>query len=134
MEPLTLAEIRAEIERRAALIGAPAKDLPTYGRTEDFARPHVEADSRGYHYVVVERGVELKRVTTRELEELLYQVFRSVTSYLAGIGPRVKGEDVRRQMFRRQIEMLGRLDAKWAERGMEEVREILREHPFVDCE
>jgi hypothetical protein len=130
---LTLTEIRAEIERRAAMIGASANfELPTYGKTEDFARPHIEVDSRGYHRVIVERGVEINRITTHDLDELLFHVFSAVTFSLACHATRVKGEDLRRGMFRRQIELLAKLDTKWAERGAREHQQILQENPFID--
>src|SRR5437870_4904903 len=80
----TLTEIKTEVDRRAALIGAVGRySLPTYGHTEDGARPHIEVDSRGYHLVVVERGQEQSRFTTRDLDELLYRIFQSVTHDLA---------------------------------------------------
>jgi len=50
---LTLDAIKSEVDRLAAKIGASGYILPTYGRSEDLARPHIEVDSRGYHYVVV---------------------------------------------------------------------------------
>ena len=132
MEPWTLPEIRAEIERRAALIDANGNfELPTYGKTEDFARPHIEVDSRGYHFVVVERGIELKRITTHDVDEILFQVFSGVTQSLAQ-GRRVKGEDPRREMFRRQIELLAKLDPKWAHREAAAHNQILQQNPFID--
>ena len=67
----SLNEIKSEIDRLAAQIGAPDDLLPTYGYSEDGARPHIEIDSHGYHYVVVERGEEINRVTTNSLDELL---------------------------------------------------------------
>jgi immunity protein 63 of polymorphic toxin system len=132
MDFLTLAQIKVEIDRRASRIGASGNLLPTYGDTEDFARPHIEVDSRGYHRVVVERGVERDRVTTPDLDELLYHVFRAITSTLAGSGRRVKGEDFRRQMFRRQLDLLTKLDPKWSARRAEEHLQILRDYPFND--
>jgi hypothetical protein len=129
MELLTLSEIRKEIERRASIIGASGNLLPTYGESEDFARPHIEVDSRGYHRVVVERGVERNRVTTPDLHS---HVFRAITSTLAGSARRVKGEDSRRQLFRHQIELLAKLDPQWAARRAEEHRVILIENPFID--
>jgi hypothetical protein len=135
MESASLAEIKIEIDRRAALIGASGDPLPTYGRTEDFGRPHIEVDSRGYHWVTVERGNELKRVTTRDLDQLLYTVFEAVTFSLAcryEVHHRVRGEDCRRQIFRHQVELLARLNPGWAERGASHQREILRDNPFID--
>jgi hypothetical protein len=51
----------SEIDDLAQRIGASGLILPTYGRSEDFARPYIEVDDSGYHYVVVERGQEMER-------------------------------------------------------------------------
>jgi hypothetical protein len=131
----TLGEIKSEIDRRAALIGASGYVLPTYGRSEDFARPHIEVDNRGYHYVVVERGSELQRVTSPDLEEILYHVFQAVTFSLAcayEAKRRISGQDARRQLFERQVELLGKLSPEWAASRSEEHRQILQAHPFLD--
>jgi Immunity protein 63 len=133
--PLTLAEIEAEVRRRAATVGAGEDGLPTYGRTEDFARPHVEVDGRGYHYVVVERGRELRRDTTRALDELLSWIFGDVTFSLASryeVANRVAGVDTRRLLFARQEELLAMLSPAWSERMRQRHAAILRDHPFVD--
>jgi len=135
MEPATLAEIKDEIDRRAAVVGASGNLLPTYGCTEDFARPHIEADSRGYHYVVVERGSELERVTTPHLDELLFHVFDAITFSLAGqyeVQHRRRKEDGRIQMFSHKIELLAKLAPAWAERTARYHQEVLRVHPFED--
>ena len=132
---VTLSEIKAEVDRRAALIGASGRVLPTYGHSDDFGYPHIEVDERGYHYVVVERGNELERTTTPSLDELLYRIFNGVTFSLAvnyEVQHRIAGEDCRRQIFRHQIELLSRLDARWAARCSKEKGRILRENPFRD--
>jgi protein-S-isoprenylcysteine O-methyltransferase Ste14 len=132
----SLTEIKAEVDRLAATIGATGNHvLPTYGHTEDFARPHVEVDSRGYHFVVVERGHELERFTTDELDDLLYRVFESVTFSLAfdyELVHRIGTQDCRRLGFQRQTELLSQLSKRWAERTAERHACILREHPFDD--
>ena len=134
-ELLGLAEVRAQVERRGARIDAPASLLPTYGRTEDFARPHIDVDDRGYHYVVVERGAELERITTQSLDELLYTVFQAVTFSMAcayELRHRVGGKDSRRLMFQTQIELLGRLEPRWARRRLQEQDLVLQQHPWQD--
>ena len=131
----TLSEIEAEVNHLAAKIGATGYVLPTYGRTEDGARPHIESDARGYHYVVVERGQELRRDTTDDLEELLYHVFESVTFSLAcnyEVRHRVAGQDSRRMMFARQIHLLSLLSPAWAEREARDHQRVLQQHPFND--
>jgi hypothetical protein len=129
MEPATLAEIKDEIDRRATVVGASGNLLPTYGCTEDFARPHIEVDSSGYHYVVVERGNELERVTTPHLDELLFHVFDTITFSLAGqyeVRYRRRKEDCRRQMFSHQVELLVKLAPAWAERTARRCQEVGR--------
>ena len=132
---LTLEEIKSEIDKLAQGVGASGSILPTYGHSEDFARPHIEVDDSGYHYVVVERGKEEERFTTRVLNELLYRVFRDVTFTLAfdyELRHRVGGQDCRREGFRHQIELLSTLSPEWARRSADDQSKILHEHPFDD--
>jgi Immunity protein 63 len=132
---VTLAQVKAEIDRRAAVLGAEGNSLPSYGRTRDFGYPHIEIDSQGFHYIVVERGNELFRITTPDLDELLYHVFSDVTFDLAcryEVQRRVPGKDFRRLMFDRQIELLAKLSPAWAERRLKEQGQTLVDHPFVD--
>lgn len=131
----SLSAIEAEVTRLASRIEAPATLLPTFGHSEDFARPHVEVDSRGYHFVVVERGQELQRVTTVDLDALLYMIFEDVTFSMASdweLRHRVDGQDTRRLLFRRQVELLASLSPEWARRQGLRHDAILRSHPFQD--
>ena len=132
----TLTEIKAEVDRRAAAIGAAGHhSLPTYCHTQDFARPHIEVDSRGYHFVIVERGQEQSRFTTRDLDDLLYQIFQTITFSLAcdyELAHRIETQDCRRLGFQRQIELLSQLSKRWGWREAEEHKQILREYPFDD--
>jgi immunity protein 63 of polymorphic toxin system len=135
MESRTLPELKREVDRLAAIIGAPVDLLPTYGQTRDFGYAHLEVDSRGYHYVVIERGKELQRLTTPVLDELLYEVFEHVTSSMGSryaVGHRAAKQDFRRPMFQHQIELLKQLSPVWAQRCIEHHKEILGENPFMD--
>jgi len=131
----TLNEIKAEVHRLAAQIGAPADLLPTYGYSDDSARPHIEVDSRGYHYVVIERGEESSRVIIVEFDELLYRIFKDVTFDLAckhKLKHRVENQDSRRLIFKHQVELLSRLSPKWGEMKTQEHERILEQHPYED--
>ena len=131
----TLAEIEADVHRLAGRIGASGYVLPTYGDTADGARPHIESDANGYHYVVVERGQELRRDTTDDLDELLYLVFETVSFGLAcdyELAHRVPGQDFRRLLFARQSELLASLSPTWAERESRAHQLILHRYPFED--
>jgi Immunity protein 63 len=126
---LSLAEIKSEVDDLAQRIGASGFALPTYGHSEDFARPHIEVDDRRYYYVVVERGEELSRFTTSVLDELLYRVFESVTFTLAfdyELKHRVAGQDRRRVGFQRQTELLSALSPEWVRRSAQEHSQTLQ--------
>lgn len=130
----SLAEVEATVKHVAARLGEPT-GLPTFGYTVDGGHPHVEVDGRGYHYVSVERGQEQRRDTTATLDELLYWIFRDATFGIAvayELAHRVAGQDFRRILFARQVELISRLDPRWRERCADEQREILRKHPFDD--
>ena len=119
----------------AALINASRNILPTYGHSDDGARPHIEVDARGYHYVVVERGQELKRLTTSDMDELLFHVFESVTFSLANkyeLAHRIEYRDSRRILFQKQVELLSMLSMHWGEREARNHEQTLQEHPFDD--
>jgi hypothetical protein len=79
----TLRDIEADVLRAAARIGASDQDLPTYGISRDFGRPHVEVDHGLYHYVVVERGEERDHRSSDSYDDLLFWIFRDVTHSLA---------------------------------------------------
>jgi hypothetical protein len=131
----TLHEIKSEVNRLAAQIGAPTDVLPTYGYSIDGAHPHIGVDARDYHYVIMERGEELSRVTTAELDDLLYCIFNDVTFDLAGkyeLKHRVENQDSRRLIFKHQVELLSRLSPKWGELKAQEHERILEQHPYDD--
>ncbi len=132
---LRLEEIESEIARLAHRIGASDDVLPTFGFSEQSGRPHIEVDGSGYHYVVAERGEEFKRLTTQYLDDLLYNIFQSVTFTLAldyELKHRIESQDCRRIAFQQQIELLSALAPEWARRSELEHIQILRDHPFDD--
>ena len=133
---LSLQDIKDKTEKLALRIDAPADLLPTYGHSRDFGYPHIEVDSAGLmHYVVVERGQELERKTTSDLDQLLYWIFADVTFSMAGkfeVKNRIRDKDSRRMMFAKQEELLGILSNPWRQKEREEHQRILERHPFDD--
>jgi hypothetical protein len=114
--------------------GVPDRHLPTFGRSEDFARPHLEVDD-AYHWVVVERGQEFDRRTTRDPDELLYWTMASAVSATAGeweLAHRVPGRDTRCGWFERQLALMARLNPSWRDRRAAELDEVLHRHPYDD--
>jgi hypothetical protein len=132
---LSLDAIRHRIGVLSAQLGSSQIVLPTFGRSDQDGRPHIEV-GHTYDWVVCERGSEFERRKTLELDELLYWTFQSATFSLAvewEFRHRVPGQDSRRLLFQHQRELLGKLNPDWASRHDEELNAILRENPFNDA-
>ena len=136
MSSLSYSSVQQTVEQLAAKIDAPFNLLPTYARTRDSAYPHIEIDDSGLlHYVVVERGQELERLSTKDEDELLYWIFAGVTFSMAvayELKNRIYSQDARRIMFGKQEELLGKLSQNWKQREIGEHKKILEKNPFDD--
>lgn len=132
---LTLDQVKEEVSSRAHLIGAHSYDLPTFGITEGSGRPHVEVGLDSYHFVVSERGIEYERISSKDIDVILYRIFQSVTFEIAvrfELAHRVSGDDCRRLLWSKQLELLQTLSANWRDERKTQIEAILLEHPFRD--
>lgn len=131
----SLNEIKSEVDRLAKLICASSNDLPSYGTTRDFAYPHIEVDATLYHYVVVERGQEFERKSTKEFNELLFWIFSDATHNLAfeyELNNRIEDQDCRRIAFPKQVELMKLISQEMGERLEQEISKILNKSPYDD--
>ncbi len=122
--------IKHQVDRLARAIDAPEQSLPTYARSEDMARPHIEVAGKHMSWVVVERGKEWERRTTDDLDELLYWIFKSVISEMssrfAAKHP-VEGKEFRYPMFKKELELMEALSPAWRSRLIAELGHLLPE-------
>jgi len=121
--------IKKEVFRLARLINAPDETLPTFGTSEDFARPHIEKHGNEYHWVVVERGKELQRKKTSNLDEIIYWIFQSVTFQMAikiELQNRIENEDFRIQLFKIQENLIGKINPKYKKILEEKHKKLLK--------
>jgi hypothetical protein len=96
---------------------------------------HVEVAGDAYYYVVTERGTEFERRRTRDSDELLYWLLSDIVFSLTSeyeLRHRIAGQDFRRLLFQKQVELMGQLDPGWSERKAHEIQAILSTHPFDD--
>lgn len=92
------------------------------------------AYDNAYHYVVKERGEELQHIRSEDPEDVLYAVLEHITFELAGdyeVAHRREGEDFRRLLFSKQLELLEKIDVRFKERGIAEIEKILEIAPFT---
>jgi hypothetical protein len=95
---------------------------------------HAEVVNGQYHYVVTERGSEFERKIAKNEEELLYWfVSDSVFSIACAweLEHRKEDEDCRRQLFSKQIELLHKVNPKWAARKKAYYEQVLSKNPFT---
>jgi hypothetical protein len=88
-----------------------------------------------YHYVVVERGQEQLRKSTRDYNELLYWIFSAVTSEMAfeyELTHRIEDQDCRRIAFPKQIALLSEISSEMERLGRAEIDQILAKFPYDD--
>jgi hypothetical protein len=126
----SLEEIRAEVDRLAAIIDAPTDLLPTYGYSRDLGYPHIEIVGILMSYVVMERGQELGRHSSIELDDILFCAFRDVTFSMASRWEptnRIDGQDSRKLLWTKQFELPDQLNPAWVERHRQELGPLLAE-------
>lgn len=124
--------LRAKHKELCELLGVSRslRTQPTHS-----GEPHVEKVGEEYHYVVTERGSEFERQTTYSLDEVLYWLMSDVVSDLASgyeLKHRVKGQSFRRQLFAKELELMGLLNATWQARKQGEIDRILEHSPYND--
>jgi hypothetical protein len=125
---LTLTALATIVSSFGEMLGAPADLLPTFGCNKDFARPEVQVHYADYHFIIVERGQELQRSTTSQLEQVLFWIFEAVTFSMAGeyeLAHRIEGQDFRIVLFSRQIELLELISPDFADRQRLRYQKIL---------
>ena len=95
----------------------------------------IYVDGNGYHFVEMERGKINKQIDCIKEEDILFIVFSKITFALASefeLEHRRANEDSRRQLFAKQLELLDRISADYANKYQCEIDEILKKHPYKD--
>ena len=90
-----------------------------------------------YVLVYEERGKEVERIESQDAKDILYRIFESITFRIASeyeLDHRVENQDFRRILFDKQVELLSIIDASFAKKLEEEIKQILMIAPFLDEE
>ena len=108
----------------------------TFGNQEDLAKPNIEiVGLQNFHFIVVERGNELERRITQNLDDLLYWIFDTIT-FRQALDYKLQNRDLnfdsRRIYFRKQEELLSLIHPDWKIKKENEHKDILKHYPFRD--
>lgn len=86
-----------------------------------------------YYYVIMERGKINKKYESENLDHILYPLFESITFSLAcdyELKHRRDDEDSRKQIWEKQLKLLGKIDARFEKKCEEEIKSILEIAPY----
>ena len=128
-------DLRSRFRDYAARIRAPAEIVVFRECPSHDGSPHVEYEGSDLCYVVTERGSEFERRRTKDPDMLLYWLLSDLTHQMActyELRFRRPGEDFRRLLFQKQLELLGSLKPEWRAWRESELRLALSEHPYRD--
>jgi hypothetical protein len=133
MDDLKERELKKRLLDELAKIDGDPKLLPEVNTSNGDGNPYIEIDRYGYNYVCNDRGKELFRKLPFDIDELVYEVLKDVTSAMAskwGVKNRKEGEDPRRQLFAKQVELMGKIRPDFGQRIEKELQWFLRQAPF----
>jgi hypothetical protein len=132
---MTLEELGAQVDRLAKVVGAPRSVLPALGQVSGYSLTRLEVLADGSLALsAVERGQVAVLHVTRDLDELMFQVFVPACSNMAMTWEslhRVPSVDFRAAMFARQLYLLDRLNPAWPSRLRPQLEGVLRERPYA---
>lgn len=92
-------------------------------------------DNNKYYYVAMERGRINKKIESDDEIELLYYIFNSITLSLASkysSQHKVVNKDQRRVMFKKQLELLEKINLYYRQKREKNIKDILKEAPYND--
>ena len=116
-------------------IGAPLSLMKIYNSEQSDGVPFVQVCNNSYKYIFMERGFKFDEWETDNLDELLFWIMRdkvfSISSKYEFIN-RIDGEDSRRVLFSKQLQLMSILNLEWWKKMNEEIQEILRKSPYSD--
>ena len=97
---------------------------------------YVFPDEKGYHLDSVgERGGIIEQRLFNNFSDICFELCWSLCSSISikyASKNRIKGEDWRRVIFPKSIQLLGKISLEFAERGQAEIDKILEENPYDD--
>lgn len=137
MNQVKLEQLEREFIRLAKLMDVPVSLFPLFRKPEshDDWADYIYGEAGEFVFAQYEYGVLLENsviLRTSAIDEMLYQVFRSVSHEMASYVAVPAGVEVRRVVWQRQLELLGKLSLVWQARLEQELRLILEKHPSKD--
>ena len=133
---MTYSEIEREMYILGGKIHVPKKYYPSIQFGDSYESTFIEISDNAYYLIFMERGQELERKKFLHVDDLLFEIFKYITSNMAiwyEANHRIVGRDFRRTMFAYQLELMGKLKSEWQCKLQQEIESILDRHPYKDA-
>lgn len=127
--------LNKKIRKLGGKINVPENLYPLMKHGDLFSSEFIEIRFPFYYYVVLERGIEIKRKKFKKIDELLYYVFKNIISSMSIQYEKENfssNKDIRRVSFPYQIELMTTINDKFGNRLKKDFDEILKKYPFQD--
>jgi hypothetical protein len=131
----TFDEILRLVVEAGRIGGIPDKYLHIASASAQDGSPHVELNGDTFAYVVSERGCELSRQETKDLDELLFFIVGDMAAkyaYEYECQHRTLGQDSRRTVFELRLIIMKSINDKWGDRLAHKLSTVLESAPYVD--
>ena len=135
---LTLEELKNQIYEMGdkILVSKESNLMPMFSETKEvFNEGSSIYINDKYHYIIMEKGQINQHYESQEIDDILYPLFKDITSTLAQeyeVNNRIEKEDFRRVLWRKQLELLEKLDKKFRKIREKEIKDILKIAPYSD--
>ena len=96
---------------------------------------YVYVENGKYYYVFTEKGKIREKKELETEEDVLWNVLEVVLFDIAidyAIKNQNKGEDFRRKLFAKEIELFSKFGENFKKRKIEEINKILEVNPYID--
>lgn len=128
-------EIQEKVYEYGSIINAPKEALKIFPSPQPDGIPYIQTNDNEYFYIVEERGVELERRRTINIDVLLYWIMSDIIFILASqyeIKYRIEGVYNRRLIFKKEVELFRILKSDWGDVTEARINKILEEAPYND--
>jgi hypothetical protein len=145
---LTVKQLKSKLLGISLIVGSSRDKYIVFNPADSDCTPCIEITEEGYHWLITERGNIIESKKTTDLKELLYWASLYYTFGVANDYElrwryrkiffrkifRMKEQqyDCRREIFRKQLELLRKIDPDYEKWQREEILEILKRNPFTD--
>lgn len=129
MDVLSSAELRQILETNFAKISSDLHLLPEINNSNSNCEPFIEIWQNAYYYICLERGKDVFRKQTTDLNELIFMVMENLTFKMALDWAKLQpksNSDLRIPAFAKQVELMKTINLDYGDRLNASLQKIIK--------